>query len=155
MLRQGLTATGFRTPADVVSWLGAVQAQEYLPATWGLAQRMSGSPAHARLHQAVARGEILRTHVLRPTWHFVAPADIRWMLALTGPRVLRTMTAYSRVNGLDTTLIARALPIIERALEGRALTRVDLGERLARRGIALKGTALALLTMHAELSGVI
>jgi hypothetical protein len=155
LARQRLTSPGLRTPQDVVRWFGAVQAQEYAPARWGLAQRMTGSPADSRLHQAVARGEIVRTHVLRPTWHFVAPSDIRWMLALTGPRVLRTMTAYSRVNGIDATLIARALPIIERALEGRALTRVDLGERLARRGIALKGTALALLTMHAELLGVI
>lgn len=155
MLRQGLTATGFRTPADVVSWLGAVQAQEYLPATWGLAQRMSGSPAHARLEQAVASGEILRTHILRPTWHFVTPADIRWMLALTGPRVIRAMSGYMRQHGIAAATATRAVSMMERALDGRALTRPELGIELARRGLAFTGTPLALLTMHAELEGVI
>jgi len=139
----------------VVSWLGAVQAQEYLPAKWGLAQRMSGSPGHARLEQAVTRGEILRTHVLRPTWHFVTPADIRWMLALTGPRVIRAMRGYMRQHGIEGVRTARAISAIGRFLEGRTLTRPELGIELARQGLAFRGTPLALLTVHAELEGVI
>lgn len=154
-MRQGLTSSGFRAPADVVSWLGAVQAQEYLPAKWGLAQRMSGSPAHARLERAVTRGEILRTHVLRPTWHFVTPADIRWMLALTGPRVIRAMSGYMRQHGIEAATSARAISLMGRLLEGRALTRPQLGIELARRGLAFTGTPLALVTIHAELEGVI
>jgi hypothetical protein len=62
------------TPQDVVRWFGAVQAQEYGPSRWGLAQRLSGSPTDATVQQAVPSGEILRSHVLRPTWHFVARA---------------------------------------------------------------------------------
>ena len=155
LLRQGLTSTGFRTAADAVSWQGAVQAQEYLPAKWGLAQRMSGSPDNATLEQAVTRGEILRTHVLRPTWHFVARADIRWMLALTGPRVIRALSGYMRQHGIDARTTARALSLMTRVLEGHPLTRPELGAHLARRGLAFTGTPLALLTMHAELEGVI
>ena len=154
-MRQGLTSTGFRAPADVVRWFGAVQAQEYLPAKWGLAQRMSGWPDHARLEAAVTRGEILRTHVLRPTWHFVTPADIRWMLALTAPRVIRAMSSYMRQHGIEARATARAISAMARLLEGRALTRPALGTSLARKGLAFTGTPLALLTMHAELEGVI
>jgi hypothetical protein len=116
---------------------------------------MAGSPVDARLEQAVTRGEILRTHVLRPTWHFVTPADIRWMLALTGPRVKRAMASYMGQLGLDAKTSSRSIAIVERTLEGRALTRADLGTALARRGIALKGTALALLMMQAELDAVV
>ena len=102
---QGLP--GRRRPADVVTWLGAVQAQEYAPASWGLALRMQdGGRGHRRA--GVLEGRILRTHVMRPTWHFVAPADIRWLLELTAHRVHRVMAPYNRQLGLDTaTLYAR------------------------------------------------
>jgi hypothetical protein len=155
LARQRLTSPGARTPQDVVRWFGAVQAQEYGPAKWGISQRMAGSPFDARLEQAVTRGDILRTHVLRPTWHFVTPEDIHWMLALTGPRVKRAMASYLGRLGLDSKTSSRSIAIIERMLEGRALTRADLGTALARRGIALKGTALAMLMMQAELDAVI
>lgn len=155
LLRQRITSAGLRTPSAVVAWFGAVQAQEYGPAKWGLAQRMAGSPRDARLEAAVTRGEIFRTHVLRPTWHFVIPADIRWMLRLTGSRVQRTMATYIRRHGVDAATRAKAIAIMERALEGRSLTRPELGAALARRGIVLTGTALALVAMDAELSGVI
>jgi hypothetical protein len=158
--QQCLTGTPMRQPAQVVAWLGAIQAQEYLPAKWGLSLRLSGAVTNADLEAAVSRGDILRTHVLRPTWHFVAPADIRWMLALTGPRVQRAMGSYVNNYGIDAPTLTRTLRIIERALAGRSLTRADLGIALARRGIAikgaaLKGTALALVTIHAEAEGLI
>ena len=154
--QQCLTGAGLRRAADVVEWMGAVQAQEYPAARWGLALRLTAAVADSIIATAVDRGEILRTHVLRPTWHFVTPADIRWMLALTGPRIKRAMAAYTRQQGLDAALIARAMAMIEAALNGRrSLTRRDLGAELARRGLTLKGTALALLTMHAEVDGII
>jgi hypothetical protein len=68
-----------------VRYLGAVQAQDYPGAKWGLARRRRRA-AEAAIEKAFTAGTILRTHVLRPTWHFVTPADIRWMLALTAPR---------------------------------------------------------------------
>src|SRR6476620_9280455 len=89
-LRNQLIARpGSRRPEKVVAWHGAVQAQEYGPAKWALALRSSPSPSDAAVERALQRGRILRTHVLRPTWHFVTPADIRWMLELTGPAVQR------------------------------------------------------------------
>lgn len=143
-------------PEDVVAWLGAVQAQEYPGARWGLALRMKKGTTDAEIHRAVNEGRILRTHVMRPTWHFVTPDDLRWMLELTGPRVRRAMAHYGRREGLDSALVSRALAAFERALgNGQCLTRHELGERLARAGIAAKGVRLALLTICAELDGLI
>ena len=154
--QQCLTGTAHRAPADVVRWMGAVQAQEYLASKWGLAQRMTGSVTDAAIEGAVNRGEILRTHVMRPTWHFVTPADIRWMLALTGPRVVKTITPYYRFHGLEPKLVVRALSLFARALEGgRVMTRPALGAELATSGIRFKGIALALLTIHAESEGIL
>src|SRR6188768_2841166 len=97
---QRLSSSGLTKPADVVAWLGAVQAQDYAGAKWALALRMERA-TDADIDQAFAAGAILRTHVMRPTWHFVSPADIRWMLALTAPRVHAVSDYYYRKAGLD------------------------------------------------------
>jgi hypothetical protein len=143
-------------PARLVARLGAVQAQEYPFAKWGLALRLAGEQTDAGIDAACDAGRILRTHVLRPTWHFVARDDIRWMLELTGPRVQRTVTRYTRRVGIDAATLRRAATMFERALAGGAsLTRADLGARLARRGIALSAPHLAFVTMYAELEGIV
>ena len=101
---QRLTRSGPRRPEDIVAWLGAVQAQEYPAARWGLGQRMRDGAKDAEVRRAVDAGRILRTHVMRPTWHFVTPDDIRWMLELTAPRVHRVMSHYYRREELDASL---------------------------------------------------
>src|SRR5262245_32220016 len=95
-----LVGTPLRKPEDVVSWLGAVQAQDYLGAKWALSQRTKDLGDDV-IEKAFDSGRILRTHVLRPTWHFVVPGDIRWMLELTGPRVKAMMGYYYEQLGLD------------------------------------------------------
>lgn len=92
---------GPRSPARTVEWLGAVQAQEYGPARWGLGLRMPEGVTDANIAHAFDAGRVLRRHVLRPTWHFVTPADIRWMLELTAPRIQRSMRPY---NGLHVVV---------------------------------------------------
>jgi Winged helix DNA-binding domain len=156
LVNQGLTAAGRRRPADVVTWLGAVQAQEYAPASWGLALRMQNGAAVDAVERAFSEGRILRTHVMRPTWHFVAPADIRWLLELTAHRVHRVMAPYNRQLGLDTATLTRATGVIERALgDDRHLTRAELGDALQAAGLTLDHIRLAHTAMHAELEGVI
>src|SRR4029453_4212071 len=95
LVNQGIDRARHRKAAGVVEWLGAVQAQEYEPAKWGLGLRMAGA-VDATVERAFEEGRILRTHLMRPTWHFVAPSDIRWMLDLTGARVQRVMSPYNR-----------------------------------------------------------
>lgn len=153
---QGITCGVHRRPADVVAWCGAVQAQEYEPARWGLGLRTRDSITADEVEQAFTQGRILRTHVMRPTWHFVTPADIRWMLTLTAPRVQRAMAVYNRNQELDARTLSRGTAVFERVLrDGHFLTRLELGERLRRAGLSLAGMRLALLTMHAELEGVV
>jgi hypothetical protein len=153
---QGLVGPDRASAVDVVAWMGAVQAQEYGPSRWGIAQRMAAGTKDADVVREVEEGTILRTHVLRPTWHYVTRDDIRWMLDLTAPHVRRSMAAYARQLGIDAAMLGRARKVIEKSLGGgRCLTRPDLGERLARARMPLKGTALALVVMHAELEGQI
>ena len=134
---QRLVRQGGRDPADMVAWFGAVQAQEYPAAKWALALRMPDGTTDARIERAFNDGRILRTHVLRPTWHFVAASDLHWMLELTAPRVHRALTYGYRMLELDLALRNRAAGVIERALGGgQCLTRAELGasSRACRRG---------------------
>jgi len=143
------------SPAELVAWLGAVQSQEYQAAKWGLALRLRRANRDADIDGAVDAGQILRTHVMRPTWHFVAADDIRWMLELTAPRVHQTLASYTRRQGLDGLLV-KAATVFERALGGgEALTRAELGDRLGRTGTRVDALQLSLLALYAELEGVI
>src|SRR5688500_17522208 len=152
---QGLSDARFTRPQDAVRWLVAVQAQDYAGAKWALALRMRRA-TDAAVERAFAAGAILRTHVMRPTWHFVTPADIRWLLALTGPRVQQRMAPYNRHFELDARTFARGLKVFERALrDHQYLTRIELSERLADAGMPMTGQRLAHLTMEAELEGVV
>ncbi len=145
-----------QSPERVVSWHGAVQAQEYGPAKWGLALRSAKSTTDAGIERAIKKGRILRTHVLRPTWHFISPADIRWMLQLTAPQVHRRMSTYDRQLGLHADVMTRATGILERALgDNGCLTRRELGAHLRRAGLPGGSMELAHIAMHAELEGVI
>ena len=154
---QGIAKARQRTPEDIVAWFGAMQAQEYQPAKWAIGLRLPPGATSAAIEQAFAEGRLLRTHVMRPTWHFVTPADIRWLLELTGPRVRQTMASYTRKMGLDSAAVqTRAMGIIERALAGgRFLTRHELGSHLTRGGLPGAGISLAMLTMYAEIGGLI
>ena len=153
---QRIAGPPFATPEEVVRWLGAVQAQEYAGAKWAVAQRARGV-TDAAMDRAFADGALLRTHLLRPTWHFVIPADIRWMLALTAPRV-HGMNAHAyRTHGLDDAVFARSDAALARALEGSAhRTRSELMSVLQDAGIATgDGVRSSLLMMHAELEGIV
>ena len=152
---QCLTRVRRRTPTDVVTWFGAVQAQEYGPAKWGLSLRLPEGTTNARIERALTDGSILRTHLLRPTWHFVPATDIRWMLDLTAPRIHRAIASQSRNLGLDARWFVRATTVFERVLEKQALTRAELREALASNGISANAMQMGQQSMYAELEGVI
>jgi len=154
--RQLLTAAPMRTPEDVVAWFGAVQAQEYEHAKWALALRARQGASTRDVERAFDEGRILRTHVMRPTWHFVTPEDIHWLLELTAPCVHRRMAPYDRQLELDARTMTRARRVFERALrDGSFLTRAELGAHLERAGLPMTSMRLAHVAMHAELERVI
>lgn len=152
---QHLRGKRFETPRDVVHWLGALQAQEFPLAKWSVAQRARGATL-ADIEQALADGVIVRTHLLRPTWHFVLGEDIRWLLQVTAPRVHALSAYYYRQHELDRKVFTKSNAVIVKALEGGAhLTRRELAAALARGGIRASGTRLAYVVMRAELDGIV
>jgi hypothetical protein len=142
--------------ADVVRALCAVQSQDFAGAKWALAMRGNGLD-EAAVDAAFDRGEIVRTHVLRPTWHFVAPEDLRWMLALTGHRIGRIMATYNTRLGLTQEVLRRSHRVIEKALSDKGpLTRKELKAELDRARIPTDGTQrLAHLVMQAEIEALV
>jgi hypothetical protein len=135
LYNQRLEGPKFQRPDEVVAWLGAVQAQEYALAKWALGLRMEHATDDV-IEQAFTDGLILRTHVMRPTWHFVTPVDIRWMLELTAPRVHAVNAYQYRKMELDDALLQRSSDTIASALEGgRYLTRAELSAVLADTGV--------------------
>lgn len=142
--------------SEMVGILGAVQAQDYGPAKWALGQRTRGV-TDADVEKEISDGAILRTHVLRPTWHFVAPADIRWLLALTGPRVKAVLASYDRKLEIDAAVLRKSRTVFTRALrDGKQLTRAELAQALTKAGVRADGTQrLAHLVMHSEQDALI
>jgi Winged helix DNA-binding domain len=150
-----LAGNPLSAPEEVVRWLGAVQSQDYGPAKWAVGERTRGA-TDASLDAAFSAGAILRTHVLRPTWHFVHPADIRWLQALTAPRVHATNASMYRQTGVDDGVRRRSERILVQALRGgNQLTRKELEGVLAREGITARGIGMGYILMRAELDCVI
>src|SRR4051812_14474801 len=155
LANQGLAGPPLAGPEEVVGWMGAVQAQDYPAARWAVAQR-TASARETDLDRLLDQGAIVRTHVLRPTWHLVLPRDLRWLLALTGPRVHAASARGYREFGLDGALLARSDALLGRTLGGGVtLTRTELAAALRGGGIPAEGTRLAHILMHAELEAVI
>ncbi len=161
LANQHLVASTLRTPLEVVAAQGAVQAQDFYGALWGLAVRLPAGWTESEVEAWFADGRIVRTHILRPTWHFVAPADIRWMLMLSAPRVNAFNAYMYRQHGIDPATQKRSLKVLQRSLEGgRQLIRKELAEALEEGGIAIGNGApgsirLAHIIMFAELEGLI
>jgi hypothetical protein len=158
------------SPEAVLRNLLAVQAQEFPYARWSLAQRASPdepftgpvsagrAPAAtaAGIEKMVSDGRILRTHILRPTWHFVHRDDLRWLLALSAPRLHQGNAGMYRRTGIDAAAAVRSGQVLARAVAGgQHLTREQLAARLQDAGFAGKGLELAYLIMHAEISAVL
>jgi hypothetical protein len=155
---QRLASAPLGTPAEVVGLLGCVQAQERDHAFFSLGLR-SRDATYPAVRAAYDRGEFLRTHILRPTWHFVLAADLRWILALTSPRIESSMAARHRELALDDPrTVSRAIDVLTDLLAGRRyLTRAEIGAEFAARGGGLPqpGPALGHLLLVAELRGVV
>jgi hypothetical protein len=151
---QGLAGRRDRTPAALVKRFGAVQAQDYAYALWSVAQRLAHDVAV--VERALAGGAILRTHVLRPTWHVVPRDDLRWMQALTSPRVIARMGPIDRRNGVDAALVARSTRAIAAAIAKRGhLTRREIAEVLSRVSVPAGAWIVSELLIHAELRAVV
>jgi len=132
-----------------------VQSQDPVGARWAVAQRTE-TPSDAAVRDALDAGTIVRTHVLRPTWHFVMAEDLRWMLELTAPRIRNAAASYYRQAGLTAKVFAKCHAIVARSLEGgRHLTRRQIGAALGNAGHPLEGQALGHVMLQAELDALV
>ena len=152
---QALDAPRFDAMVDVVRHLGCVQSQLHDMALWGVARRLRDATL-ADLQQAFGGGEIVRTHVLRPTWHLVAADDVHWLQALTAPRVRRLIQSTNRTIGLTDDVVERGVGLVVEALsDGESLTRAELATRLDEAGLGLTGQGVAHVMMAAEIEALV
>ncbi len=161
---QQIARSAFATPAELVAWMGAIQAQEPLAARWALGLRLGGPGGAARgarstadaVADALADGSVLRTHVLRWTWQLVTPGDLHWMLPLVAPRLMARAARRHRELALDARTFRRSEAVFARALDGGAhRTRAELGAALRAAGVSPEGQRLPHLLGHAELQGLL
>ncbi len=155
LTNQQLSTYRYSKPHEMVSWLSAVQSQDFSGAMWALSQRLNFL-GKKQIEEAYNDGKILRTHVLRPTWHFVCPEDLIWMVELSAERVKKMMGTYNKALGLDEEIFQKSEIIIINALKNaNYLNREELGKLLKSNGIEWKGNGLAHIVMMAELNTVI
>lgn len=141
---------------DVVGDLLAVQAENPGQSAWAVASR-TNLPSHDEVRAALAGGQLIRTHVLRPTWHYARAEDVGWLLELTAPRVRRITEAQLRgPRGLEGRRIDRATAVVVEILRERAdRTRGELAEALRDRGVDTDGQSLTILLAHLELDRIV
>lgn len=152
---QHLAEPCFASSADLVKYLGAVQSQDYSGAKWALGMRLKNGTDEL-IEKAFADGEIIRTHVLRPTWHFVHPDDARWMLNLTAKRIQALAKGPHRQLEIDEAVLTKSEKIISKALQGgKQVARDELSALLKQNGIATNEQRYVHIMMHLELEQVI
>ena len=155
LINQQLSATTVKTAVGMVEWMGAMQGQEYAQTKWALGLRLPHL-TDKDVEKELNDGKILRTHLLRPTWHFVSAKDIRWLLKLTAPRVHAACAYMYRQVELGSKIFNRCNDVIVKSLEGgKQLTRDELNELFRKHKIIASGHRLSYIMMNAELEGII
>ncbi len=151
---QLLTNNTFTKTQEIVSHFGAMQAQDYAMAKWAIGSRLGTD--EKTIDNAINNAEIIRTHILRPTWHFVAAEDIHWMLELTAPQIKTLVINGCRKLGIDDPTLHRCHTIIEKLLVGNNhLTREEIMNELAKSKIATDPLSASHIMMDAELEGIV
>lgn len=152
---QQIASTNFKTAKELVDWMSAMQAQDYNQAKWAIGVRLPHL-TEAQIESAFNQGEIIRTHLMRPTWHFVSDDDIYWLLELTAKQIKSTTKSRHRDLGLTENELKKSKEVLVKSLEGnRSLTREELGDQLNRAGINTFEQRLPHILMDAEIDGII
>jgi hypothetical protein len=154
LVSQKLYKTTSCTPKEIVHHLGVMQAQDYAMAKWAIGSRCDAS--EKEIEEAVNSAQIIRTHILRPTWHFVSAEDIYWMLDLSAPQVKRFTASAAKKYGFDTKKLDETNSKIEKLLSGNNhLTREEIMQELNIKKTAAEDFLSAAIMMNAELDGLV
>jgi hypothetical protein len=152
---QGLVGPRSADPRKIIARMGAIQAQDFEMAKWAIGLRLA-DPHMAAVQGALDRGEILRTHLLRPTWHLVAAEDIRWLLELTGPRIKAALASRLRELEITPAILAKSFDAIGKALAGGSqLRRKELIAILGKAGVKTDGQRASHILLAAEIEALI
>lgn len=156
LINQQITETKFKTVKDLVGWMGAMQAQDFNMAKWAVGIRLPGS-TDKEIQESFNKGEILRTHLLRPTWHLVSADDIYWILELTAPHIKASLKSRNRELGLIKETFDKSNETIEKVLTGgKHLTREEIINVIKKVKIHIDNPqAYYHLILNAELDGII
>ncbi len=155
LVNQQIVAGKFTSPADLVDWMGALQAQDYSMTKWAIGIRTPESGLED-VEKAIERGEIIRTHLLRPTWHIVTANNLPWLIELTAPQLKSGTRSRHKELGLTAKVVSKSNKIIREALEGGLyLTRKELNPLLEASGFRNENNLFAHLLFLAELDGLI
>jgi hypothetical protein len=116
LINHQLAIQSFEKPKDLVNWMGALQAQDYNAVKWAIGMRLNnGSENH--VEEAINKGEIIRIHLLRPTWHFVSAEDVYWMLELNASKIKSSMKSRHTFLGLTPDIVKKSQSTIKKMLE--------------------------------------
>jgi hypothetical protein len=155
LLSQQLARPAFDTPEELVAWMGAIQAQDYNASKWAIGIRLKAASLQT-VEDALGQGKILRTHVMRPTWHLVAASDIRWMLKLSSQRIKQGSASRDRDLEITENLYTQVNNLLEKILAGNNhLTRGEISIALANAGIKTNVSRMIHFMMRAEVEGVV
>ncbi len=152
---QHIRGNKFDSAKELVQWMGAIQAQDYNMAKWAIGIRLQNA-TNKLVEEAINNGEIVRTHVLRPTWHFVAAQDIRWMMELTGKNLSRSLSSQNKILELDEKVFKKSNAIIEKLLRnGKHRTRKEIMTALEKKGIKTNSLRAAHIMFKAEIEMIV
>jgi len=155
LISQQITEKKFSDAKDLVSWMGAMQAQDYAMVKWAVGVRLPRVTEQS-IETALNNGKIIRAHLLRPTWHLVSADDIYWLLELTAPKIKASLKSRHRELELTEPVLIKSNQVIEKALEdGNHLTRQELTVELEKAGIVTAGNRIYHLLLWAELDGIV
>jgi len=155
LISQQIEQTKFKTVKELVDWMSAIQAQDYAMVKWAIGIRLPNATDRV-IETAMKQGEIIRTHLLRPTWHFVSADDIYWMLALKATPIKASLRSRHKQLGLSESIIVRSNAILENALKGgKQLPREELLAELVKAGIPIDENRASHLLVRAEMDGVV
>lgn len=144
-----------KEPQDIVSWMGAMQSQTFDLARWAIGIRLQ-SKSVEDVNEALNTGKIIRTHILRPTWHFVSADDFYWMFDLSNPRLKSACRSSCKIHKADESLIYKCIPVVEKALlGGKHLIKQEIVELLSFQGFSVDNQFVTLVLSCAEIEGVL
>ncbi len=151
---QRLASNFFSDPKDVVSYMGAMQSQAFDMAKWAIGTRMHIA-TNKSIDEALENFKVVRTHILRPTWHFVSADDIHWMLELSSPRLRPVFQSYGKMTGVDQEFVMKGCKQVEKVLENdNHLTRQEIISRLNAEGIEMNTDNVGIILGYGELEGI-